>query len=105
MKILKSYCLLISVITFCEALKTCPKSMRAIFDKNDGNKAIFKDIKSQVNQSTMSTSYDAQGLQPFFNLAKSFMNTVQPNSIGKKLAGGKTNYGTKAANEGVLRSS
>ena len=35
-------------------------------------------VKPQMIPSKLATSYDSKGLDPFFNLAESFCNTVQP---------------------------
>ena len=38
---------------------------------------------TKVPESKLPTEYDSQGLQPFFNLANSFMNTVQSKRFDK----------------------
>ena len=53
---------------------------------NNGTKRVgvpFPAIDVIVNASKISTTFDSHGLQPFFDLASSFMNTVQPKSLSK----------------------
>ncbi len=46
-----------------------------------GNKVTFPPTKDEPRTSKILTQYDSKGLDPFFNLAESFMNTVQKKSL------------------------
>ncbi|XP_057306607.1 prominin-1-A-like [Hydractinia symbiolongicarpus] len=51
------------------------------------NTANFKKYEAELLSPHLPLEYDSKGLQPFFNLANSFMNTVQPKSFGKEFKG------------------
>lgn len=53
------------------------------------NTANFKKYEAEVSSPHITLEYDSKGLQPFFNLANSFMNTVQPKSFGEEFKGSK----------------
>ena len=49
-------------------------------------------MKGNMEPATLSTKYDAKGLQPFFNLANSFMDTVQGKKLSEEFKGCMYNY-------------
>eukprot|EP00111_Clytia_hemisphaerica_P002874 TCONS_00008131-protein len=54
----------------------------------DQNKNIkFEDLNGDIEPTKLSTEYDAAGLQPLFNLANSFMNTVQGEKLSEEFKG------------------
>lgn len=75
--------LIVCTLVYGAFANTCPKQLIAI-----NGVVTFNELNGNLNESTIETEYDAKGLQPFFDLANSFMNTVQPKSISKELAGG-----------------
>ncbi|XP_065649942.1 prominin-1-A isoform X2 [Hydra vulgaris] len=84
------YSLMLYVLLLCSllidiALTTSCRKPPVIDSIN--NQATFENISSPLLASKISTSYDAKGLQAFFNLANSFMNTVQPKSISEQFQG------------------
>uniref|UniRef100_T2MJ78 Prominin-1 n=1 Tax=Hydra vulgaris TaxID=6087 RepID=T2MJ78_HYDVU len=84
------YSLMLYVLLLCSLLidivltTSCRKP--PVIDSTN-NQATFENISSRLLPSKISTSYDAKGLQAFFNLANSFMNTVQPKSISEQFQG------------------
>ena len=54
----------------------------------DQNKNIkFEPLNGDIEPTKLSTEYDAKGLQPLFNLANSFMNSVQGEKLSKEFKG------------------
>ena len=83
------YILFFYFLFFKSVASSCPKL--PVIDSNT-NKASFENINSELPSSRISTSYDAKGLQAFFNLANSFINTVQPKSLSEEFQGGELAY-------------
>ena len=59
---------------------------------DSNNKLTFQPMKGNMEPATLSTKYDAKGLQPFFNLANSFMDTVQGKKLSEEFKGCMYNY-------------
>ena len=59
----------------------------------DSNKKLdFQPMEEKIQPVTISTKYNAKGLQPFFNLANSFMNTVQGKKLSEEFKGCMYHY-------------
>ena len=78
-----SLCLLLSCMGITNGAQ-CKKQ-----PKKENDKLIFEPLNGEMQPSTLSTEYDAKGLQPFFNLANSFMNTVQSKKLSDEFRGCK----------------
>lgn len=81
---------LCSILLVCQTLTVvsgaqCPKQLTV--DQN--KKILFEPLNGKIDPVSISTKYDAQGLQPFFNLANSFMDTVQGKKLSEELKGCK----------------
>ena len=71
---------LVLILLLCYgAAATCSKN--PIVDKK--TKTVdFQSLPEHDLNTNLSLKYDAKGLQPLFDLAISFMNTVQPKNLG-----------------------
>ena len=81
-----TWCMLIFVnLSLVQAAGQCKDSLPPPIN----GKLTFKPFDGNMKPSTLSTEYDSKGLQPFFNLAKSFMDTVQSKKLSEEFKGCK----------------
>ena len=80
--------LLASQVSFVLSAAQCKTQLTP--DSN--NKLSFQPMKGELEPVTISTTYDAKGLQPFFNLANSFMDTVQGKKLSEEFKGCMYDY-------------
>jgi len=77
--------LIVANLTLIQAAAQCKDPLTPTKE----GKLTFKPLDGNMAPSTLSTEYDAKGLQPFFNLAKSFMDTVQSKKLSEQFRGCK----------------
>ena len=62
------------VMAMCHSISATCSSQAKV----ENGKAQYTDIQERPVKSNISLTYDTKGLQPVFDIATSFMNTVQP---------------------------